>query len=87
MSQQKQNYYEKREKLKKENPNKFYAYTSDFDKLNKILNNAEDKIENYYKTLVYLDPQNFKLLEYIINEGFNEEGAPITISFKKDKKK
>lgn len=52
MFKQRMEYVEKTEKLRKKNPDKFYAFTSDFNKLNKILTNATDKIKNYFKTLV-----------------------------------
>ena len=41
----------KNRKTKKKNPDKFYAFTSDFNKLNKILTNAKDKIKKIISKL------------------------------------
>lgn len=65
MFKQRQDYFRKTEKRRKKNPNTFFAFTSDFDKLNKILTNAKDKIKNYFKTLVYLTPKDFKIIDNI----------------------
>ena len=81
MFKQRQDYFRKTEKLKKENPDKFYAFTSDFAKLNKILTNAKDKLRNYFKTLVYLAPKDFKILDSINFLRLNIGIYTIAVSF------
>ena len=71
--------------MRKKNPDKFYAFTSDFNKLNKILTNAKDKIKNYFKTLVYLTPKDLKILENVNNFRWDEGSYTIVAIFKKRK--
>ena len=85
MFKQRQDYFRKTEKLRKENPNKFFAFTSDFDKLSKILTNAKDKIKNYFKTLVYLTPKDFKIIDNI--NFFRLDVGTYTIAASSKKKK
>ena len=78
-------YMTKTAKLRKKNPDKFYAFTSDFAKLKKIVTNAKDEIKNCFKTLVYLNQEDLNLLENEINYRFNIGGYTITTIFKKRK--
>ena len=65
MFKQEKEYEKRRNKLKEDNPDKFYAFKSDFFKLNKILNNSPNKIKNYYRTLVYLDTEDLENLNNV----------------------
>ena len=85
MFKQRLEYMKKREKLRKKTPNKFYAYSSDFNQLNKILTNAKGKIKNYFKTLVYLTPKELEILENVNNFRLDENSYTITAIFKKTK--
>ena len=85
MFNERMKYKIKTEKLRKKNPDKFYAFTSRFDKLDKILTNAKDKIKHYFKTLVYLNQEDLNFLENEINYRFGIGNYTITAIFKKTK--
>ena len=62
MFKQRQDYFRKMEKLRKENPDKFYAFTSDFAKLNKTLSNAKDKIKKFFQNSCLFKPRRLKFI-------------------------